>query len=81
MNLAGVQPTVRRSRKDVPTPAEPGSEPPSFLGSSDRSHTGTVHRLCRPAFADDTTVRFPPRVREKVPRLRTLPLGILEPVE
>ena len=65
MNLAGVQPTVSRSRTDVPTPAEPGS----------------VHRLCRPAFADDTTVRFPPRVRVKVPRLRMLPLGILEPIE
>ena len=42
---------------------------------------GTVHRLCRPAFADYTQVSFPPRGREKVTRLRMLPLEILEPVE
>jgi len=50
-------------------------------GGDMAGHTGTVHHLCRPAFADYTTVRFPPRGREKVPRLRMLPLEVLEPVE
>jgi len=42
---------------------------------------GTVHRLCSPVFADYTYVHFAPKGREKVPRVRMLPLKILEPIE
>ncbi len=41
---------------------------------------GAVHRLCRGLFDEYVYVRFPPRGREKLPRLRLLPLEILEPV-
>lgn len=42
---------------------------------------GTIHRLCSPVFADYVYVHFAPRGREKRPRVRMLPLEILEPVE
>lgn len=54
---------------------------PGAGGGDVAGRTGTVHRLCGPVFADYTQVSFPPRGREKVSRLRMLPLEILEPVE
>ena len=54
---------------------------PRAGGGDVSGRTGTVHRLCSPVFADYAQVSFPPRGREKVARLRMLPLEILEPVE
>ena len=54
---------------------------PRAGGGDVAGRVGTVHRLCGPVFADYTQVSFPPRGREKVPRLRMVPLEILEPVE
>lgn len=51
------------------------------VGGDMAGRTGAVHRLCGAAFADFTYVRFEPQGREKVERVRMLPLEILEPVE
>lgn len=54
---------------------------PRAGGGDVSGRVGTVYRLCGPPFADYAYVHFAPQGRERVPRVRMLPLEILEPVE
>ena len=52
------------------------------LGGGDiAGRVGTIHRLCGPVFADYVAVFVPPKGRETVPRVRMLPLEIIEPAD
>ena len=54
---------------------------PRVGGGSVAGRIGTIYRLCSPVFSDFVYVHFAATGRQKLPRIRLLPLEILTPTE